>query len=523
MMGEPYPGLWKFDRHPWAREIHDCKAPMIIGQKAAQMAFTETAMNKAFYAIDMLGDSVLYVLPSKTPGASDFSKSRFDPALEASPHLKQLFTDVQNVGHKRAGLANLFVRGSRSRSQLKSDPAAVMIFDEVEEMVYKNIELALERMSGHDITQAFLLSTPSIDGIGINFYFKMSTQRHFFFVCPHCGKYIELTHDDLVITADKADDPKIKDSHLLCPRPSCKGVLKHEEKVEYYKKNEWVPSQVSINEGYTINQLYSVPTEPWKIAVAYLKSQTDEELEQEYWCSKMGMTHELKGARVTDEDITACTKDYTKWLAGKTGQLVTLGVDVGNKLNVEVNLWHPTGSKDSMDLSNLFKPQVIWEGTVDHFEEVDDIFLKYLATFLVVDGIPEKRKSFELCCRLKGCSRMCFYVDSSRGYGKEIKTTDNTSNMGITVDRTQWLDLALGRIRKHQMILPKDLSMDYGNHVKALVKRYRRDAQTGQVVAEYVHGQHNPDHHGHTRVYNELALVHALQRVGHQNFRFQNG
>jgi len=130
IMGQPFPGPWTFNHHPWLKDMHDSQAEIIIGQKAAQMGYTEVALNKVFKAIDIDGISVLYVLPASTPDASDFSTARFDPALEMSEHLRSMFTDVKNIGHKRAGNANLYIRGSRSRSQLKSIPVGLVIVDE---------------------------------------------------------------------------------------------------------------------------------------------------------------------------------------------------------------------------------------------------------------------------------------------------------------------------------------------------------------------------------------------------------
>jgi phage terminase large subunit GpA-like protein len=114
-MGHPYPGLWTFDHHPWLKEMHDCKATIKVGQKAAQCGYTEWALNESFYFNDIRRMDVLYVLPNTRPDAADFSSSRFDKALELSEHLRKLYSEVQNVGHKRAGSTNLFIRGSNSR------------------------------------------------------------------------------------------------------------------------------------------------------------------------------------------------------------------------------------------------------------------------------------------------------------------------------------------------------------------------------------------------------------------------
>ena len=95
--GKDFPGPWRFKHHPWLREMHDSLAPMNVGKKSAQMGYTETVLNLTFFKIDIERVDCLYVLPSKTPDASDFSTGRFDPALELSPHLENLFSDVKNI------------------------------------------------------------------------------------------------------------------------------------------------------------------------------------------------------------------------------------------------------------------------------------------------------------------------------------------------------------------------------------------------------------------------------------------
>src|SRR5688572_6886566 len=108
-MGQPFPGRWSFDHHPWLKEPHDTEHKKNIVQKAAQMGFTEWALNLCFYTMDIKGKDVLYVLPAKTPDAGDFSSGRFDAALEESAHLENMFSDVKNIGHKRAGTRNMYI------------------------------------------------------------------------------------------------------------------------------------------------------------------------------------------------------------------------------------------------------------------------------------------------------------------------------------------------------------------------------------------------------------------------------
>ena len=77
-MGQPFPGPFSFKYHPWTREMHDSDAPVNVGQKSAQMGYTVTLLNRSLFTIDIKKNSVLYLLPTKTPDATDFSATRFD-------------------------------------------------------------------------------------------------------------------------------------------------------------------------------------------------------------------------------------------------------------------------------------------------------------------------------------------------------------------------------------------------------------------------------------------------------------
>src|ERR1700761_1353459 len=67
MGGASFPGPWTFKNHPWLLEMHDSTAELNVGQKSAQMGYTETVMNIVFYSIDIKGMDCLYVLPNEHP------------------------------------------------------------------------------------------------------------------------------------------------------------------------------------------------------------------------------------------------------------------------------------------------------------------------------------------------------------------------------------------------------------------------------------------------------------------------
>lgn len=509
IMGMPFPGPWSFKHHPWIREPHDCNAERMVSQKGAQLAWTECALNKTFYNIDIKGNSVLYILPASTPDARDFSTARFDPALEMSPHINNLFDDVKNIHHKRSGPANLYIRGSRVKSQLKSVPVSVVILDEVDEMVQANIPLARERMSGQLEKQEFMLSTPTVESVGINTYYKASTQDHFFFRCPHCSKWTELTFPEcLVITGDSFMDPKIRNSYLICKE--CKHPLNQDTKVEWLADGKWISAYTDrFVRGFHVSQLYSMTVRPYELAEAYLKGQTNAIDEQEFFNSKLGLPHEVAGARVTDVAIENCQGGYTKVINFPSGNLVTMGVDVGHpKIHYWIDVWYMDRQYHSLDINLLATPKCIAEGFVDHFENLDYLMVDFNVMGCVIDANPEKRKALEFANRFYGRVKLCYYVTGMQN-SKQIREHGD-GNPSVSVDRTSWMDLALGRFHRNRMMLPMNLSLEAKNHLKAPVRVTSKN-KGGEIVAKYVTGDNVHDHLAHSRTYSEIALPLAAK------------
>ena len=55
----------------------------------------------------------------------------------------------------------------------------------------------------------------------------------------------------------------------------------------------------------------------------------------------------------------------------------------------------------------------------------------------------------------------------------------------LTVDRTNWFDASMGRFHSERVALPADLSLEFKENVKNLVRTYERDDQ-GNSLAKYV-------------------------------------
>lgn len=516
IMGSPFPGNYSFKYHPWTRDMHDSEAPLNTGQKAAQVGYTEAVLNRTFFKMDVHRVDCLYILPSKTPDASDFSAARFDPAIQLSPHLTAMFSDVKNVGHKRAGSTNLYIRGSNSRPGLKSVPVGFLVFDEVDEMTQENRPLALERLSGQLDKQIWQISTPTIPDFGINVDFQKSTQEHFFFKCPGCSKQIELTLNNLVICGNGIEDPDLHKSHIICLE--CKKVLKQplQDAREYALRNAqllenglWVPTHHHdmSNRGFYINQLYSSTISPVILATSWFHSQGSKSYEQELYNSKLGLAHIVEGARIDDTQILKAMKDYLNGVYGSG--LITMGVDVGTKwIHYEIDEWEIR--RLGNDLNIMSDCKALKVGKVTKFEELDTLMREYQVQHCIVDAFPERRNATNFARRFDGHVHLCFY---SRGITQnDIQFTEDS--LCIRVDRTSWLDLALGRFHSGGIQIPKDIPTEYKKHLKALTRVYERDAD-GNPVGKYL--KTDEDHYAHARCYSEVALPLAASLISNEN------
>lgn len=516
VMGKPVPGPFRYNKHPWSEEWFDVPGNW-VGMKAAQMAMTTAAICRAIWTIDIKKVDVLYVLPKKNPDAADFSKSKFDPIVENSPHLSELFDSVKNVGHKQAGSVNLFIRGSRSRSGLKSISVGLRVYDEYDEMVQRNVSLADERSSGFEDAdrQNIRISTPTIPDYGVDVAYQSSTQEHYFFRCPYCSRFIEfLFPESLIITTDSIkDEQSLRNSHYICT--SCKHQLHQQEKPSFLTRSSGATWRSTDNaqayeRGFQINQLYSCMIPPWEIAKMSLLALEDPAIEQEFYNSKLGRPHLVAGAKIDLEILSACYADHSNGSI-ISGGLVTMGVDVGKYLHVQISQWMlPENPGPDLNTYAIKKPIKIIK--VTNFEDLDRLMYEFQVLHCVIDANPETRKAKEFADRFAGHIHLCYFLRTLSG--KTISENEGTNS--VSVRRTPWLDLAMGRYRRgHKgILLPRDTPSEYKTQIGALARVETKDSD-GNAVAKWV--STSADHFAFANLYDEIALPLAVSITENKN------
>jgi len=507
VMGEPFPGAYSAKYHPWVLGMHNSQAPFNYAMKGAQLGVTEVLINLAFYTLDQLHRDVLYVLPT-SKNASDFSKARFNTALKNSSYLNSIFTDTNSIELKQAGANTLYIRGSRGNSNLKSIPVSVLLLDEIDEMDQKAIWLALERLSGQLKKTVWGISTPTVPNHGIHKLIQDSTQEHFVFECPCCGRQTELIWPDCVeIIGEHVKDPRCAESFLKCKE--CGGKLDHQTKPDWLGKAKWQVTAQNANpdiRGFVISQLYSFTVTPGELVVAYFRGLGDEAAAVEFHNSKLGLPYIGDGAKVTEDDVAACVKNHTKDGPRPTigGQrVITMGVDQGKWNYVEVTEWFFDQYSNDLNVAATAKVLYEFKFHEEDWHLLDELMREWQVLACVIDADPQIMEARRFARRFPSYVWLCRF---RRGVtAKEITETDDGDGAPIlTVDRTNWFSAALGRFRQpRRIMLPRDVSREYQDHIQAPVRTYVKD-ENGNPVATYI--STGPDHFALSRVYSEIAL-----------------
>ena len=523
VMPPPHEGPFTFKYHPWQKGILDSKATQISAKKAAQMGFTVAGYVKALHNIEQKRVDTMYVLPTAVL-AGDFSKARLANILNQSPALRGLFQKSNAVGLKIANNgASLYIRGSVSESSLVSVPVGFIVVDEFDRCAKNTLSLVWERTASFAQRQLFALSTATLPEWGISAQYMLGDQRHFQFKCPSCSRFIELRWPDNVeIHGDCATSPECYDSFYVCNL--CKNKLPQESKCDYLGTGLWVPEESGIHghESYHINQMYHCTMGAGDLVVAYFKGQQDEAAATEWFNQKLGESYLIEGATISEKminDAIALGPGHRKSdpRPDSSGRMIVMGVDVGTFLDIAVVEYLYTSHPGNEPTINS-RARVLYEGRFagNDWSVLDHLMAEWQIQYCAIDFQPETAKASEFARRFPGYAGLVKYRDGTTG--TEIKEVQDDQRVPfLTVDRTVFFDIALGRFHKGRIELPADVSGVFREHIMAPCRTYELDG-LGNPQAKYV-SRDKPDHLANSLVYAEIAHLMAYGRNTGRNLK----
>ena len=477
--GEPL----DFVEHKYLIDIYKDQHWFICYMKSAQTGGTERVLTEALWLPDQFQENTIYVFP--TGGSvGDLVQERVDEPMNNKDYLKGVSgrakasfgKKVDKIGLKRMSKGFIYFRGSGSPAQITSVPADMTVADELDRMPVENVPYISKRLEHSKRKWQRWLSTPTIPNYGIHKIFLDTDQRYYNVRCPHCNEWQVLDFFKNV-DYEMKNEKEVLWAKLVCAK--CR-----EQIVPWECEGKWVATADSEKHGYHMSKMYSPRLDLKKTVEESFK--TSEWELQQFYNQDLGIPYEPKGGKISEEVLQSCKRDYS--LGIKEGDNY-MGVDVGLKLHIIIQ---------------NSKKKVAFIGTRDKFEEIDTLMNEFNVKHVVVDALPETRKSQEFVSRFRGRASMCYYSMKTVEKDRWFKTDDEDPFI-VHTNRTISLDMYTARYTKQTIELPKTLDdhMEFKDHMKALTRVIVEKRGGAEKVAEYL--QTGPDHYYHAGNYSNIA------------------
>lgn len=431
----------------YVRQIIRDYSPEIVCPKAAQMAYTVTAIARTLHNVTERHWNGLYLLPLKT-GAVPFVQGRIDPIIESHPYLNGKFSSVDNRLHKQTtDGVNLYVRGTNILRELQEVPVDFEIWDERDRMVDENLEDARHRMDGSLIRQLMVLSTPTVDGYGVYSEegWDISDQHRWEVPCPSCNRYQVLNFNEPDLDYNNL---KLGDTHFDCVLECayCHREISDDDRPTLNASGRWTAMNPDGRiRGYHISQFNS-PTQPlYEIMKGYFIGQRDMAKLRSFWNQNMGRAFTAPGDKITPELLDSCRVAGYQ-MGGIPNSYLAIGIDIGTLIHVWC--WHFDSHKRKM----------LWG--VKLFREWSDLdrFLGSLSSWVgIIDAHPEKHKARELAMKYHGKLRVGFSENREQASEIAVFHPVKQGEAGrVNIDKTMALDTYIADYMNGNVILPSD-------------------------------------------------------------------
>lgn len=521
-----------------ARFPHVEGADIISG---VQTGKSELFIQQMLYQTGWEGRVCAYVLPTFSV-RSRFVKRRIDPLLAEVPAYRDRLpggapglapTTGSSKGSqalKLFGAGTMMFLGSNTATDFIEFSADTLFIDEVDQCDPGNLAKARDRIRASPKPQLFRLGNPTIPGVGVDRLYQRTDQRRWYYRCPRCNEgqpldwfvnFVERLDNGAWIPRDRArvGVVRLQQDGFLQPvvgdlRPCCRKCHKPFERAEAWLAWVCENPHLGAREGYRMTRLDVLHQSIRELFAEWLIAQRSPNDLATFYTSNLGLAYEQSGQSVTIEDIRACATGAPLDPVGDPSyrrELICMGVDVGNLLNVSIDRIDWRAPEEGEDAASGLRRTNLWTGAVVRFEELDDLIRRYHVDQCVVDAMPETRKAQELRDRWRGneCEVwLCRFFNVPKVGERRFGMRMDWKTREVQVDRTQLLDAAFDDIRLRRRVFPDDIEtvLGFSDQMRA-PKRVLDEARSRIIWSE----GNAPDHYRFADAYALVAYELSQQ------------
>lgn len=510
-------GRYSLRHTPYLRAIYDDIANprirKIVVKKAAQLGLTQFANNLLLYYVCNFAYPLLMVMPSKE-AAQQFCERSLIPSIYNSTEVKKYTTGSPDDIKKTEMLFTsciLRVIGAGSPSKLASNPAAVVIVDEVDKGEdFANIgeapalELAEDRtLSFPNDKKIVVLSTPTEEARSvIHGQYLLGSQCQYFVSCTHCHheqvlKFSGIKWPGTDKSLDGEWDVDAVERHAYYECEACHTHLVEQDKLTMVRGGNWKPTNPKTYaaevRSYHISSLYSFNVTFGALAKLFLLSKDDSGKLRNFYNSYLGECYTQFSTTVKEADLNELIKAsplYSKGQLLKKPAVILVGGDVQiDSLWFATMAFYSDGSSSLLDYGQLEEFADLDEVIKRRYPVINSSTPEFYTPFKgVIDAGYANRKTevYEYCINSG------FRFIPIMGQGKQVqpvrvKTISyNTYSMPLLlIDDGIWKnELYIRRIKQRQgkMYLPANAAGDEILKTHLTAERYDAEKKSWVTV-----------------------------------------
>lgn len=466
--GRPF----SLDHFPALVQFYQDDSKQVVAQKSAQIGLSIASSIRFLHKVAIRKIRGIYYFPTDEL-RNTFVQSRFNPLINDNPEAAKLATSIDNVGVKQFGKQFAYFFGMKGITTKHSTPAGCLVFDELDRMGDKEVEVAHKRMENSLDREVDYLSTPTVFNYGVNRYFQQSDQKYLALECSGCGRRS---------IAEELEFPNcIENGFLSCPH--CGKSLNP-------WAWEWVPkiTQVQMDySGYSFCRLCS-PTADYKRLYKEFKRAINI---ADYYNQVLGKPYE--------DAETSVSEAFVLSLCGPT-LMPTSNPKVECTMGVDIGMASGKGKHVCISRPGKSRPrEIVWLGTIDRIGKLAEIIIRYGVKRFVIDAGPQRDEVEDFVKRYKSKGWMCVYNESQKA-----SFTWNDETQIVSVNRTQSLDASQRALREQMIELPRrcETVEDFAAHCASLARVNDQDEETGIIKPRWIH--RGPDDYRHAFNYDCL-------------------
>jgi hypothetical protein len=472
---------WAFENRAWQIDIIDDQSKYITCRKPTQIGMSTVFLGKMLHFADTYPVRTMFTLP-RQDDVYDMVNTRLDEIIRESPYIYEKMGEVDNVRMKKFGSSWIHF------SEMSVPPRMLdvdwMVNDEVDLSNPDHLEQALSRMDASQYGFQHKISTPSIEGYGVDAIFEQSDKKYWVVTCPYCLHEQHLDWDKNIAHTEE------KGAFYICSR--CHENLRSES----IKHGRWVPtgSSSALYSGYQINHLMVPSVDPNKL---WAESQTMST--RNFYNLRLGLPYTPTSGSITNQML----QDYCfgsihklETVANKDDFYV-LGADQGDAIHVVVSRVRKNGACEI-----VFGAKLSFD---EGFEELGSIMNRFNIRVAVLDALPNHHSATRLAESFPNRMRIAYFTSTSGAYIEkdEIK---------LNIDKTDGYDLVVENIVSGNLSFPERNvnSNVLINEIIEHLTNMRRDVVTsttkaGGQTTRHVWKAVGPDHYADAVLYSIIA------------------